>query len=115
MNSFYVLIGAVGGAIAKMIFTGHFTMRAFFIGVASIILGAAVTILIIHFVPTLGNEPIVVSSLSSIVTAVSPSIFHRIYAAHLQAKMFGFEAESEGDDDEPTSPNHGRDIDKSDV
>jgi hypothetical protein len=100
MNSLYVLAGAVGGAIVKMIFTGHYTMRAFFIGVASIILGSAVTILIIHFVPTLGNEPIVVSSLSSIVTAVSSGVFRRIHAAHLRAKMFGFEAESEGDENE---------------
>ena len=44
MNSLYVLIGAIGGAIVKVILTGHYTMRAFMIGFASIILGSAVTI-----------------------------------------------------------------------
>ena len=117
MNSLYVLIGAIGGAIVKVILTGHYTMRAFMIGFASIILGSAVTILLIHFFPRLGYEPAVVSSLSSIVTAVSSSIFRRVNTAHIEAKFGGFEADSDGDryDSEPTSQNRGRDIDKSDV
>lgn len=116
MNSLYVLIGAIGGAIVKVILTGHYTMRAFMIGFASIILGSAVTIMLIHFFPRLGYEPAVVSSLSSIVTAVSSSIFRRVNTAHIEAKIGWFEADSDGErDSEPTSPNRGRDIDKSDV
>ncbi len=99
MNSLYVLIGAIGGAIVKVILTGHYTMRAFMIGFASIILGSAVTILLIHFFPQFGNEPVVVSSLSSIVTAVSSSIFRRLHTAHVKAKIGWFEADSDGEDD----------------
>lgn len=117
MNSLYVLIGAIGGAAVKVILTGHYTMRAFMIGFGSIILGSAMTIMLIHFFPDMGHEPVVVSSLSSIVTAVSSSIFRRINTAHVKAKFGGFEAESDGDmyDNGPSSQDRGRYIDKSDV
>ncbi len=92
-------------------------MRAFMIGFGSIILGSAMTIMLIHFFPDMGHEPVVVSSLSSIVTAVSSSIFRRINTAHVKAKFGGFEAESDGDmyDNGPSSQDRGRYIDKSDV
>ncbi len=74
-------------------------MRSFLIGFASIILGSAVTIMLIHFFPDMGHEPVVVSSLSSIVTAVSSSVFRRIRTAKVKASLFGIEAESDGDGD----------------
>lgn len=98
MNSLYIVIGAVGGAAVKVILTGHYTMRAFAIGFASIMLGSACTVLLIHFFPDMGHSPAVVSSLSSVVTAVSSSVFHRIHTARITAKFGGFEAESDGDD-----------------
>lgn len=119
MNSLYVLIGAVGGATVKVIFTGDYSVRSFLIGFASIILGSAVTIMLIHFFPDMGHEPVVVSSLSSIVTAVSSSVFRRIHTARFKANIGGFEAESSGDDPwrdtARNSQDRGRDIDKSNV
>ena len=98
-NSTYVLGGALAGAVVKVILQGEYTWKAFLAAVASIILGASTTIIMVHFYPTLGYDPAVVSSLSSIITAVSAGIFRRIQRAQIKASVAGVEVSSTGEDD----------------
>lgn len=97
-NSGYVVFGAFVGAVVKIILQGEYTWRAFWSAVASIILGSATTILIVHIYPSLGADPVVVSSLSSIVTAVSAGIFRRVQKAQIKASVAGVEVNSNGED-----------------
>ena len=97
-NSGYILSGAIVGALVKIILQGEYTMKAFLSALASIFLGAATTIIIVHFYPSLGDDPVVVSSLSSVITAVSAGIFRRIQKASIKASVAGVEVQSNGDD-----------------
>lgn len=97
-NSGYVLGGAVAGAVVKIILQGEYSWQAFLSAAASIILGAALTVIAIHFWPSLGGDPALVSSISSVITAVSAGIFRRVQKAQIKASVAGVEVESNGDD-----------------
>lgn len=97
-NSGYVIGGAIAGAVVKIILQSEYTWRAFLSAVASIILGSALTIIAIHFWPQMGNDPALVSSISSVITAVSAGIFRRVQHANIKASIAGVEVESTGDE-----------------
>jgi len=95
----YVIGGALGGAVVKIIFSGDYSFKTFLSGFASIILGSSLTILLIHFFPDIGRENVVISSLASVITAASGGIFKRMHTMKVKASVGGIEAESNGEDE----------------
>ena len=96
-NTVYVVGGALGGAMVKIALEGDWSRRAFLSGLASIILGVALTTLAAHFFPSIGQEEVVLASASSIITAVSGGLFRRVGTVKIRASIAGVEIESEGE------------------
>lgn len=97
-NTGYVLGGAVAGAIVKVILQGEYSWQAFWSAVASVILGASITVVLAHFYPSFSEDVVFVSGLASIITSVSGGLFVRLQKAQIKASVAGVEVNSNGED-----------------